>query len=310
MEYDNLLIGLEISDDAAVYRLSADRAVILTVDFFPPVVDDPYSFGAVAAVNAMSDIYAMGGEVAVALNVCAFPGDMEDSIVSEILKGGAEKVKEAGGVLAGGHTVDDKEPKYGLSIMGFAHPDSLMTKADVRPGDKIILTKPLGTGIITTAGKKQKADQAHLQGAIDSMMKLNRTAAEIFVRETICGCTDVTGFALLGHASEMAEKSGVSIRISASAVPFLPGAHDYAEAGFFPGGTGKNERAYQQNIRFVGSIEAGLRRLLFTPETSGGLLAAVPSDKIEKVLGEFEKEGAFCRVIGEAVLGQGLEIIP
>lgn len=310
VENDNLLIGLDISDDAAVYKISKDKAVILTVDFFPPVVDDPYSYGAVAAVNAMSDVYAMGGEVAVALNICAFPGDMEDAVISEILRGGAEQVKRAGGILAGGHTVDDKEPKYGLSVMGFAHPDAIMTKGGARPGDVLILTKALGTGIITTAGKKQKAEPAHLDAALGSMMQLSQTASQILVQEKIKCCTDVTGFAVLGHGLEIAEKSGVGLHLSASALPFLPGSWDYAVAGFFPGGTGKNKAALQNDIHFSESVGEETRLLLYTPETSGGLLAAIPPSKIEKILAEFEAKGAFCRVIGEVVEGQGIEVGP
>ncbi len=304
----NLLVGLEISDDAAVYKLDAERAVILTVDFFTPVVDDPYSYGAIAAANAMSDIYAMGGEVSIALNICAFPGDMDEAIITEILRGGAEKVKAAGGILAGGHTVDDKEPKYGLSVMGFVALESVMTKAQARPGDKLILTKPLGTGIITTAGKKGKAESAHIDGAIESMQLLSRTAARILVEAGIRACTDVTGFGLLGHACEMAAKSGSGMRFSASALTFLPGARDYAEMGLFPGGTGKNSQAFGPNIRFSASVDQAVRQLLCTPETSGGLLAAVPAAKLDAVLTGFEEQEAFCSLIGEVTEEGGIEV--
>mgnify|MGYP006291768977 CR=1 FL=1 len=305
---DNLIVGLEVSDDAAVYRLDDEKAAILTIDFFTPVVDDPYYYGAIAAANAMSDVYAMGGEVAVALNICAFPGDMDESIITEIMRGGADKVKEAGGVLAGGHTVDDKEPKYGLSVTGFVHPDSVMTKAGARPGDKIILTKPLGTGIITTAGKKQKAEPSHIDGAVASMVQLSRTASRILVEEKIKGCTDITGFGLLGHASEIAEKSGAGMHISASALPFLCGSRDYAEAGLFPGGMKKNRNAFGHNIRFSEVVDEETRRLMFTPETSGGLLAAIPPSQLDNVLARFEERGCFCRVIGEVTDGRGIEV--
>ncbi len=310
MENDNLIIGLEISDDAAVYRVGDDKAAILTVDFFTPVVDDPYSYGAVAAANAMSDIYAMGGEVAVALNICAFPAELDEGIITEIMRGGAEKVKEAGGILAGGHTVDDREPKYGLSVMGFAHPDSIMTKGGALPGDRLILTKALGSGIITTAAKSQKADTLHIEEAVRSMMELNKNAAKILVEHRIRGCTDITGFALLGHAFEIAEKSGMGIQLSASSLPFLEGSMEYADEWLFPGGTGKNKRAYEENISFAASIEEEMRHLMFTPETSGGLLAAVPAGKIQEVLDAFQKTGTFCRVIGDVVEGSGIEVNP
>jgi selenide, water dikinase len=308
MENDNLLVGLETGDDAAVYRISDERAVILTVDFFTPVVDDPYSYGAVAAANAMSDVYAMGGEVAVALNICAFPGELDGKIISDIMRGGAEKVREAGGILAGGHTVNDREPKYGLAVMGFAHPGSIMTKGNALPGDLLIMTKPLGTGIITTAGKNQCAIPSHIDEAVTSMMQLNRTASEILVTMKIRCCTDITGFSLLGHASEIAEKSGTGLKISAPAIPFLTGAHRYAEEALFPGGTEKNRQAYEKNIRFSDAIEKKIRSLMFTPETSGGLLAAIPRSTIDHVLAGFEESGIFCRVIGEVIETRGIEV--
>ena len=309
-ENSNLLVGLEISDDAAVYKIDDNKAVILTLDFFTPVVDDPYSYGAIAAANALSDIYAMGGEVSVALNVCCFPADMEVTVIMDILQGGAEKVKEAGGVLAGGHTIDDKEPKYGLSVMGTAHPEKIMTKGGARPGDLLILTKPLGTGIITTAAKADKAENAHINLAIRSMMKLSKTPSGILRESGIRGCTDITGFGLLGHASEIAEKSGTRLNIAASALPFLPGARVYAENRLFPGGTNRNMKAYKNNIVFHDSIGEEIMYLMYTPETSGGLLAAVPPSKIDTVIEEFKREGALCRIIGEVVEGKGIKVVP
>ncbi|MDX9801188.1 MAG: selenide, water dikinase SelD [Spirochaetia bacterium] len=294
----NLLVGLDVSDDAAVYRIDSSHAVILTVDFFTPVVDDPYSYGAVAAANAMSDVYAMGGSVAIALNICGFPPDMPLDIISEILKGGAEKVKEAGGVLAGGHTVDDKEPKYGLSVMGLIHPENIMTKSAAKPGDIIIITKPLGTGIITTAAKAELADAAHIALAVENMAMLNKNGAEILVSHGIKCCTDITGFGLLGHALEIAQKSSVSLEISASSLPFLPGAYDYAQQWLFPGGSGRNKKAYESLVRFDSSIEEETIQLMFTPETSGGLIAAVPESEINSILEDFDKKKVFCRVIG------------
>ncbi len=305
---DNLIIGLEISDDAAVYRVSADSVAILTLDFFTPVVDDPYSFGAVAAANALSDIYAMGGEATIALNICGFPKDMDTGIISEILRGGAEKVKEAGGILAGGHTVDDAEPKYGLSVMGLAHPDAIMTKSGASPGDILLLTKPLGTGIITTAGKNQKAEKAHLDAAIASMARLNRDASRILVKHGVRCCTDITGFSLLGHSLEIAQKSGAALHFTASALPFITGSEEYAGAKLFPGGTFKNRSAYGSSVTFEETIPENLRNLMFTPETSGGLIAAIPPSLIDQVRKDFDRSGEFYRVIGAVTDGAGISV--
>ena len=307
-EYPNLLVGLDVSDDAAVYRINAETAVIFTVDFFTPVVDDPYWYGAVAAANAMSDIYAMGGVVTLALNICGFPQDLSRDVISKILKGGADKVKEAGGVLAGGHTVDDKEPKYGLTVMGTVHPDSIMTKAGAKPGDSLILTKPLGTGIITTAGKAGLAEKTHIEEAVANMARLSNLSAEVLRSFGVTGCTDVTGFGLLGHASEMAGKSSVRINLRASSLTFLPGTEDYAEQWLFPGGTGKNKKAFECGISISKGLEEEVVQLMYTPETSGGLLAAVPPAKKDAVLEEFERQGLFCRLIGTVEEGSGIVV--
>lgn len=307
-EHPNLLVGLEVSDDAAVYRINDETAVIFTVDFFTPVVDDPYQYGAVAAANAMSDIYAMGGTVTLALNICGFPVDLSREVISDILKGGADKVKEAGGVLAGGHTVDDKEPKYGLAVLGIVHPDGVMTKAGVRPGDSLILTKPLGTGIITTAGKAEMAEKDHIDKTVASMARLSNRSSGILRSFGITGCTDVTGFGLLGHASEMAEKSGVRINLRSSALEFLPGTEEYAEQWLFPAGTGKNKRAFECGISISEEIEEEVVHLMYTPETSGGLLAAIPADKKDEVLKEFDRQGQFYRLIGTVEEGSGITV--
>ena len=279
-DFPNLLVGLEISDDAAVYKISDEDAIIQTLDFFTPVVDDPYEYGAIAAANSMSDVYAMGGEVTLALNICGFPCGLNPEILTEILRGGAEKVREAGGIIAGGHTIDAKEPLYGLSVLGRAHPDKIFTKAAARPGDALFLTKPLGVGVITTAAKGEAASQTHIADAIASMKKLNRDASQIFQKLGVRACTDITGFALLGHASEIAEKSGVTIRFSINAIPFLDGAKEYANQWLFPGGAGRNQKCYEDRVEFAPHITEEMRQLLFTPETSGGLLAAVPHEKI------------------------------
>ncbi len=307
-EHPELLVGLEVSDDAAVYKISDDVAVVLTLDFFPPVVDDPFDYGSIAAANALSDVYAMGGEVAVALNICGFPPSLPPEIVSEILKGGAHKVAEAGGVIAGGHTLDDNEPKYGLSVMGLVHPKRILTKSGVRPGDMLVLTKPLGVGIITTALKGSVADPAHVAAAIESMQKLNRQAARLVQQIGVHGCTDITGFALLGHAYEMAEKSGVQLHLHVDKLPFLEGAKGYADQWLFPGGTCRNQQCYQAHVEFAPSVHDDIQMLLFTPETSGGLLVSVPPERLEALVALFASEGHPCWVVGEALQGRGIRV--
>ncbi len=307
--HPELIVGLSVSDDAAVYRISDEIAIIQTLDFFTPVVDDPYDYGAIAAANAMSDVYAMGGEVVLALNICAFPPDLPPQITSEILRGGGEKVAEAGAVLAGGHTIDDEEPKYGLSVMGIVHPERVWTKAAARPGDVLVLTKPLGVGIITTVLKADVAAPAHIAAAVASMKKLNREAAQIMQQVEVRAVTDVTGFALLGHGYEMAEKSGVRLRFDIGQLPFLEGAREYADMWLFPGGTCDNERAYEHAVTFAPGIEEEIRQLLYTPETSGGLLAAVPPHELDELIQRFQEAGHPCWVIGEVIDGEGVEVV-
>jgi selenide,water dikinase len=307
--HPQLLVGLDIADDAAVYKISHEVAIIHTLDFFTPVVDDPYDYGAIAAANAMSDVYAMGGEVVMALNICGFPPDLPTGMVSEILRGGAEKVAEAGGVLAGGHTIEDKEPKYGLSVMGLVHPDRVLTTAGARPGDALVLTKPLGVGIITTALKGDAADPAHVRKAVESMKRLNRDAARLVQKEGTSACTDVTGFSLLGHACEMAEISGVRIRFYFDKLPFLEGADKYAQEWLFPGGSCRNRDCYKPRVKFNPTISEELQMLLFTPETSGGLLVAVPSGKLKELTTLFSEEKQPCWVVGEVTEGEGIEVL-
>jgi len=307
-EYPNLLVGLEASDDAAVYRISDELAIILTVDFFAPVVDDPYDYGAIAAANAMSDVYAMGGEVILALNVCGFPIDMPSKVVSEILRGGAEKIAEAGAALAGGHTVIDKEPKYGLAVMGFVHPDHITTKAGAKAGDILILTKPLGMGIIAAALKMETAKPDHVKAAVEVMKTLNRKAARLMQQVGIDAVTDITGFALLGHAQEMAEKSGVGIVLNLDSLPFLEGAKEYAEDWIFPAGTGRNQECYASHVRFAPGVSKWMQMLLYTPETSGGLLVAVPEKRLGEFTALFDQEEQSYWVIGHVVEGKGIEV--
>jgi selenide, water dikinase len=307
-DYPDLLVGLEISDDAAVYKISNDIAIIQTLDFFTPIVDDPYTYGAIAAANSMSDVYAMGGEVVLALNICGFPCGLPPEMITEILRGGAEKVREAGGIIAGGHTIDDKEPKYGLSVLGRIHPDHILTKAGAQPGDLLALTKPLGVGIITTAAKGEVADLSHVTAAIESMKKLNMTAARLLQQAGVHACTDITGFALLGHSCEMAEKSGVHLHFSLNQIPFLDGAKDYANEWLFPGGSTRNQQYYKHNVEFGAGISEEMQQLLFTPETSGGLLTAFPAYKAELIKALFAEAHHPFWIVGEVHEGKGLLI--
>jgi len=306
-DYPDLLVGLEVADDAAVYRISDELAVIQTLDFFTPIVDDPYDYGAIAAANAMSDVYAMGGEVVLALNICGFPPALPPEVVREILRGGAETVARAGGVVAGGHTVDDEEPKYGLSVMGTVHPQHILTKAGARPDDVLVLTKPLGVGLVATALKGGVAAAEHVAEATASMKRLNRTAAQIAQRVGVHAATDVTGFALLGHGCEMAERSGVRLRFRLRHLPLVSGAKEYADQWLFPAGACTNESYYQEQVTFR-DVPEEMQQLLYTPETSGGLLLAVGPDRVEALLAGCRAERQACWVVGEVVAGRGVEV--
>src|SRR5258708_3948171 len=278
-EPGELLVGLSKSDDAAVYRVAPDVAIIETVDFFPPIVDDAYAAGAIAAANAMSDVYAMGGEVLFALNVVAWPDDLSFDPLERLMQGAVDKIAEGDGVIAGGHTVIDKEPKFGLAVTGRAHPDHLLLKGALHAGDALWLTKPIGTGVLTTAHKNGDLAPEDLASAVASMVALNRPAARAAVEAGLHAATDVTGFALVGHAHEMAERSGVAIRLDATAVPLLSGARAHAERGVSFGGLERNTAYYvgEGHVRFAVSIDDATRRLMLDPQTSGGLLVGVPS---------------------------------
>ncbi len=302
------MIGLGSPDDAAVYQVSEELALIFTTDFFTPVVDDPYTYGAVAAANAMSDVYAMGGQVVLALSIAAFPPKLPASAISEILRGAAEKVAEAGGVIAGGHTIDDNEPKFGLAVMGTVHPSRVGKKGGARPGDQLLLTKPLGVGIITTAAKGDAADPAHVEGAIQTMIQLNRRAAELAQQVTFHAMTDITGFALLGHGYEMAAQSGARLRFFFDRLPFLPGAVDYADLWLFPGGACNNQRTFEDHVSFD-SLEEEMQMLLFTPETSGGLLIALPPAEADRLEELYRGAGQAVWRVGEVVEGEGIEVL-
>lgn len=296
----DLIAGLAEGDDAAILRIDAERALVYTVDFFTPIVDDPYDYGAVAAANALSDVYACGGEPLMALNVAAFPADLPTEIIARIIKGGADKAAEASCVVAGGHTIHSKEPVYGLAVIGLAHPDRLFLKSGAKPGDAIVLTKPLGTGMLATRAKAGKADPAHMARALDSMKTLNRDAARALARYGTRACTDVTGFSLVGHALELAEKSRVGMEFSAAALPLLDGALDAAKDGFIPGGAKRNRSFYKDRARFADGIPEALIALCFGPETSGGLLAAVPAGA-EACVAELRALGLDAAVVGRCV---------
>lgn len=303
-------MGLAAPDDAAVYRLSDDRAIISTADFFPPVVDDPYAYGQIAAANALSDVYAMGGEPLFALNLAGFPDDLDLDILGRIFQGGADKVIEAGAVVAGGHTVTDEEPKYGLAVTGQVHPDRIFTKAGAQPGDLLMLTKPIGTGVITTAHKRDCVTPDHLEAAIASMCRLNGAAARLFQRFTVHACTDVTGYGLLGHAMEMARHGSVRFEIAAQSVPLLAGALSYAQDDVVPGGLDRN-RAHLENeglLTFAADVPSALAALLCDPQTSGGLLAAVPPHQQPQLETEFRATNEPLWTIGTVSGGDGITV--
>ena len=312
--HPDLLVGLGKADDAAVYRLSPDLAIVETVDFFPPVVDDAYTWGAISAANAMSDVYAMGGEVMFALAVAGFPRDFPKSVIVEVFRGGAEKVAEAGGVIAGGHTVVDAEPKYGLCVTGRVHPDRVFIKGGLRPGDRVFLSKPLGVGVVTTAGKNGVAGDDALAAAVASMLRLNRVAARVASRVGVRGATDITGFGFAGHASEMIEASAAGLAISAARLPLLPQALELAVAGQWSGGMKRNRRyveaLFGSRLAIAPDVPPALASLLFESETSGGLLFSVAPNRAPEVLPAFAEQGEQCWEIGEVLPDPLLRILP
>jgi len=285
-------VGLDHADDAGVYKISDDLALIQTVDFFTPIVDDPYWFGQIAAANAMSDIYAMGGIPKTAMNLVAFPvKDMDLSILRQIIQGGLDKMNEAGVILVGGHSVEDSELKYGLSVTGFIHPDRILTKQNLKLGDRLILTKPLGTGIINTAIKGGLASAEIIKTVTGVMATLNRDAAEVMVNFPVHACTDITGFGLLGHLAEMVEDTGVGVHIQADSIPMLPETLNYAGMGLVPAGTFKNREFRECMVEFDHSIDRLIQDVLFDAQTSGGLLICVDKESADDLLSALEKKG-------------------
>jgi selenide,water dikinase len=282
---ENVLVGFDTADDAGVYRLSPECALVQTVDFFTPIVDDPYTFGAIAAVNALSDVYAMGGRPLSALSVCCYPGDGDLDDLEAILRGGAEKMIEAGCVVLGGHSVKDEEIKFGYAVTGTVHPERVLANAGARVGDVLVLTKRIGTGVISTALKKGLARDEDVAASIESMLALNREACEAMVACGAHGCTDVTGFGLIGHAREMALASGVTVEIDAAAVPLLPGALEYARRGAIPGGLKNNQAFASCDVEPAEGTAAEVEALLYDPQTAGGLLVSLPEAAAERMPG-------------------------
>ena len=306
--FPDLLVGLREPDDAAVWRLDENRAIVVTTDFFTPVVDDAYDYGAIAAANSLSDVYAMGGKPFLALNVAALPDNLPDEISSEIIRGGAEKAREAGVVIAGGHTVKDKEPKYGLVVIGFVDPRRMLSKGGLEPGDVLILTKPLGFGVTTTALKQQKADESDVLEAVGWMKQLNQAASQLATEFGVHGGTDITGYSLLGHSIEMANASGVSLKINFAAIPFISGARKYAAQGIFPGGAFDNKKHFEARVQFSAALDEPNQMLLFDPQTSGGLLLGVPPQNLDSFLARAREDGQASWVIGNVEAGTGMEI--
>lgn len=297
MNDKNLIVGIDTSDDAAVYKLNDEMATIQTLDFFTPIVDDPYTFGQIAAANSLSDVYAMGGKPIVALNIACFPNCLNMNILGEILRGGADKVLEAGAVIVGGHTVQDDEPKYGLSVTGIVHPDKVLKNYGAETGDILILTKPIGLGIINTAIKAKIASKEAYEKAVKVMAYLNKYAGEIITDYNITSCTDITGFSLIGHAYEMAEPSKKTFRIFKDAIPFIKEAKEYASMGLIPAGCYENKR-YLEGKYLLKNVESWMEDILFDPQTSGGLLISCKEKDYIDILTRLENLEVESAVIG------------
>jgi selenide, water dikinase len=303
-ESQDLLVGLDPADDAAVYRLDDERAIVFTVDFFPPLVDDPHAFGAIAATNALNDVFAMGGAPLLALSIAAFPEELPTAVLGHVLAGADEKVRAAGAILAGGHTIRDSEPKYGLAVVGTVHPDAVWPKSGARAGDALFLTKPLGTGIVLQAHREGRAPTGSLDAAVESMLELNRAAADALHPFTPHAVTDVTGFGLLGHAYELASRSGVRVVLDSEALPLLPGARELAEAGVRTGGDLRNREFAGPHVE--SSAPEALGALAYDPQTAGGLLVALPAERGAVLEATFASAGLFLRRLGVVEDGAGV----
>ncbi len=306
----NLIVGLDRSDDAGVYRLTDELAIVQTVDFFTPIVDDPFTFGQIAAVNSLSDVYAMGGTPICAMNIVGFPIDtMDISVLQEILAGGLDKMKEAGVTLVGGHSVTDPELKYGLSVTGTVHPNRVLTNRGIRGGDRLVLTKPLGTGIVNTAVKAELAERSAIESVIESMSTLNRYAAKIMRDFPVTACTDVTGFGLLGHIREMIEGGGVSVHIDVGKLPYFPQAVTYAEMGLLPEGLHRNEKHWKESLVVESGVERHMVDIVCDPQTSGGLLIALDENSTAQMVSRLRAKGIPAVDVGSAVVDDGEKVI-
>ena len=308
-KYDpNLLIGFDSADDAAVYKVSDDIGVIQTVDFFPPMVEDPYTFGKIAATNALSDVYAMGGEVKTAMNIVCFPQSWDINMLGEILRGGSEKVIEAGGVLVGGHSINDVDVKYGLSVMGVVHPDKIYANNGGHPGDKLIITKRLGVGIISTAYRVGEATKEAMDAAIESMTSLNKYAAECCKKYDIHGCTDITGFGILGHLHEMVDGK-LSCRVYADQLPVFPEALEYADEFLLTAVAQQNRNHVGRHVQFDEDISFAMQEVMFDPQSSGGLLIVLPADQADSLLADIQALGVPSAIVGEMMEPGRKEIV-
>jgi selenide,water dikinase len=305
-DFPDVLRGLSAPDDAAVLKVDDNLALVVTADFFAPIVDDPFDFGAIAAANALSDVYAMGARPVLAINLAGFPKELDTAILSEILRGGAEKVLEAGAVIAGGHTTCDDEPKYGLAVVGMVHPDKIYTNGGAKPGDQLLFTKPIGTGVIATALKRGQAPQDQVDGAVASMTRLSAKPIEILrahTQNSVHAVSDVTGFSLAGHGHEMADLSGVALKLRLADLPFLPGALEHAAAGVTSGGMDRNRDYYSQWVKTSANADETRAKLIYDPQTSGGLLISIASDALKNTLSAFKAANEPVWHIGEAIGG-------
>lgn len=298
LQDERLIVGYDKSDDASVYVINEELAIVQTIDFFPPIVDDPFLFGQIAAANALSDVYAMGGEPKLAMNVMCVTNQMGKDAIYDILKGGYEKAYEAGVIITGGHTIEDPEPKYGLSVTGFVHPGEVLTNSSAREGDVLILTKPLGIGILTTAAKAELVEAPLMDKIYQQMAQLNKAARDIMVKYEVHSCTDVTGFALLGHSCEMARGSGLTIHIDTKKVPYHKEAYELAEMGFIPAGAYRNRDFAEKDVMVRGNVSRAMQDILYDPQTSGGLLMAVPEKAAERLLSELRDSIPCAEMIG------------
>jgi selenide,water dikinase len=307
-DYPDLVVGLTSPDDAAVWRLDEARSLVVTTDFFTPIVDDAYDYGAIAAANSLSDIYAMGGTPFLALNIAAVPPDLPPEISSEIFRGGAEKAREANVVIAGGHTVQDREPKYGLVAMGFVQPARMLSKGGLLPGDKLVLTKPLGFGLITTSLKREQAEEADVREAVAWMSQLNRTASQLAIEFGLRAATDITGFGLMGHGLEMAQASGVRLELEYHALPFLESARKYARQGAFAGGLIDNRSYFGPHVELPQVLDEPSEMMLFDPQTSGGLLLGVPPEKLAAFQQRALELEQSLWIVGDVKAGGGIRV--